>query len=117
MTFRTRFQHPLATVPGGIPVPQLDRFVLSGGGATGDGRPAHHPAGEDHVASTVGFPRLSRISRACTSMMVLMGGPKEGERRYWTWGKLSGDSSLDGGMLHEAAAGGARAASASWSAR
>jgi hypothetical protein len=44
-----RVQRALAEVAGFVAVPQLDCFVLAGGGAGGHGRPAQAAVGEDDI--------------------------------------------------------------------
>ena len=64
---------PLAEVAGLVAVSQLDRLVGAGAGPRGDRRPADRAAARVTSTSTVGLPRLSKISRPSTAAMGAWG--------------------------------------------
>ena len=72
LTLATACEHALAAV-GLAAVAQLDRLVLAGRGAGRDRCAAERPRFELTSTSTVGLPRLSKIWRAWTWAIALMG--------------------------------------------
>ncbi len=67
-------RHALAAIALLVAVAQLDRLVDARAGARRDGRPAQGAVCRGSTStSTVGLPRLSRISRARTSAIALIG--------------------------------------------
>ena len=70
--FCTACLHALAEVPRRVAVAQLERLVLAGGCPARDRGAPDSPLASVTSASTVGLPRLSRISRAAISMIVDM---------------------------------------------
>ena len=64
---------PLAAVARGVAVAQLDRLARAGRGARRHRGAAHRSALEQRTShSTVGLPRLSRISRPTMSTIALI---------------------------------------------
>ena len=73
LTLSTALQHALAAVAALVAVAQLDRLVRAGARRrTARRRGRSEPSSRSTSTSTVGLPRLSRISRAAMSMIAVM---------------------------------------------